>query len=47
LQWYQIKKGDKMGGEILAAFELFLVRCILSIYVVESVASTTYCVCLG
>lgn len=23
LQWYEMKKGDKMAGELLAAFELF------------------------
>lgn len=25
LQWYEIKKGKDHGGELLAAFELFLV----------------------
>ena len=26
LQWYQIKKGSKDAGELLAAFEMYLVR---------------------
>ena len=26
LQWFRIKKGGQDGGELLAAFELFLVR---------------------
>jgi hypothetical protein len=25
LQWYEIKRGSESGGELLAAFELFLV----------------------
>ena len=26
LQWYNIMKGNREGGELLAAFELFLVK---------------------
>lgn len=26
LQWYEIKRNNDHGGELLAAFELFLVR---------------------
>lgn len=29
LLWYDIKKGDEEAGEMLAAFELFLVRTVL------------------
>ena len=32
LQWYPIKKGPKEGGEMLAAFELFLVGAPLPFY---------------
>ena len=28
LQWYPIKRGTEDGGELLAAFELFLVGCV-------------------
>ena len=29
LQWHDIKKGQQYGGELLAAFELFLVSSLL------------------
>ena len=31
LQWYEIKKGRDSGGELLAAFELFMVSYCLYI----------------
>jgi len=30
LLWYEVERGNEYGGEILAAFELFLVRTIVT-----------------
>ena len=41
LLWYPIMCGDKVAGELLAAFELFLVSCLFFAFV-NPFSSTSY-----